>query len=102
MTKRDRPSATPPAAYGVIEHDLANTASERVSTAIYSMLQLADDPQTKFIIAAHAMSTAIGITARVYQVLDNAPEADPYELAKTILDLARTTASAEKEQSACP
>lgn len=86
------------AAYGVIERDLANTASERVSTAMFSMMQLTDDPQTKFVIAVHAMTTAIGITSAVYHALHDVPEAEPFDLAKTILDLARRTATEEKEQ----
>ena len=87
-----------PAAYGVIERDLANTAAERVSTAMHSMMQLTDDPQTKFVIAVHAMTTAIGITCGVYQALNDARDADPFELAKTILDLARSAQTEEKEQ----
>lgn len=86
--------------FGAIEHDLANTASERVSAAIYSVLQLVDDQQAKFCVAVCAMNTAIGITAGVFKALKNAPEADPFELAKTILDIARSTAEAQKEQGA--
>lgn len=86
-------------AYGVIERDLANTAAERVSTAMHSMMQLTDDPQTKFVIAVHAMTTAIGITCGIYQALNDAPDADPFELAKTILDLARSAQTEEQQEA---
>lgn len=86
------------AAYGVIERDLANVAAERVETAIFSVMQLSEDPQTKFIIAIHAMTTAIGIATGVYRALNDEPEADTYELAKYILDLACRHATEEKEQ----
>lgn len=82
------PRVTP---YGAVERDLARLVNERVSEAIFSVVQISPSKEASMQIAIAAMTTAMGAAAGAFRAVH--PEfADPNEFnerdyARVILNL---------------
>lgn len=76
--------------YGTIERDLCVLAARRSSDALYSVMQLSDDPRVKFEIAVSAMGQMIAAASGIYATLHGLELGDGLkkELAIAVIDLA--------------
>ena len=78
--------------YGELERDLCRIASERVEAAINSVLQLADSPETKFLISLRAMSQAVAMCGGTFNAVYGT-QGDAFDVAMSVLQVARETGS---------